>query len=185
MFDLKKRASVLTDRVKESVGKKKGVRNDTLERFCRLACTDNFRGVYSVDRLPFKLTARPSFIVIVNLGKKDGKRRWFGDAKLPPGHFIAVIATPRLVYYFDPFGRGVHEDQMERFLNMCDRTIRVNRKQLQSLESNYCGLYCILISCYADGRMNDVKLRFLTNKKRLKENDKLCSQYLTRMFEIK
>jgi len=182
LLPLSGQVSNLTDRIRNAVGPKKGMRNDVIGRFCKLACSDNFRGVYPVDRLPHKITARPSFIIIVNLGRVDGKKRFFGDTALPPGHFVTVIATPSSVHYIDPFGLPVQSDLMSKFLYYCNRRIRVNRKQIQSKKSNYCGLYCILFACYADGLGNDLKLEFFINKESLKRNDALCSKYLIRMF---
>ena len=176
--ELKSSFQELCRRLKRNVRPGSGISNRFLQSFCRTACSRDFAGVFASDRLPTDICNKPNFIIVVNLGKRDSLTQ---DGRIPVGHFITIVASPKQVTYIDPFGLPPSgSPAVGAFLSSCKRRIKINRKQVQDMESNYCGLFCILFVCYADGRGREMELRFYrTNMKR---NDKLCDQYLNRMF---
>ena len=174
MADTAETAAQLLLKVKGNVLPKKGLSNGLVQRFCKLACSSDFKGVYSADYLPPKLPALSNFIVVVNLGVRKGVRY-----KLPAGHFVTIYATPARIYYVDPYGIPSVEPHVNQFLERCGRPVVCNLRQIQDFGSVYCGLYAVLFACYVDKRPN---FRLLFERRRLLENDKLCLDYLQKLF---
>lgn len=166
----------VVEAVKQHAGVEFGVSNQLLEQMATRLCSSDFKGVYSADYLPPKLAALARGILIVNLGTRRGVR-----TSLPVGHFITIILLPSTVLYLDSYGLPCKQPHVQTFLRLCRRDIQYNEKKIQDLSSNYCGFYALLFACYFD-RMNwgkiskDFKLHF--SDKNLKQNDKLCDEYL-------
>jgi hypothetical protein len=100
-----------------------------IERFVRKdeICRGMFQGVYSVDTLP----ENPRLLI----SNTD-------PSNMPGTHWIAIyVDSDGRGEYFDSFGRkptGVFEDYMN---DNCKDWI-YNTRQLQSINSSYCGFYC-------------------------------------------
>lgn len=164
----------LSRRVRSNVTKEKGMSNQTVARFCRSLCGDDFKGVYSADYIPTRLAARGRFIIVINLGVRRGRR-----GPLPMGHFVTVSADPSKVFYIDSYGLPNVEPHVTRFLQRCRRPVEFNLRPIQDLNSVYCGLFATLFAVYLD-KQPDFKLIF--KKQNLRENDKLCVRYLRRLI---
>ena len=165
-------------RLKLNVIERVGLSNRVIEGFCKLACGEIFKGVYACDRIPLNIAKEDKFIIVVNLGKRSAELN--NNGQLPVGHFVAIIANMKSVHYIDPFGFPPYQLEIKSFLNLCQRKVKVSQKQIQHLESNYCGIYCIIFACYAAGHGNGMKLRFYRTD--MLRNDTLCIVYLKRMF---
>lgn len=156
-----------------------GISNQLLNRLANTFCSNHFKGVFASDCIPSILAGQPRFIIIVNLARKK-------TTKINLGHFVTILATPNCVQYIDPYGMKCIQPDVNRFLHHCGRTIRQNKKQYQDFTSVYCGMFCLLFASYAD-RLNSVrppkfKLNFFSQKKKLRQNDIKCVQYLRKLI---
>lgn len=178
---MKSGQDVLRERLKWNVRKKEGITNRVIDNFCRMACSSDFKGVYSADAIPEnKLIIRGNFIIIVNLGKRREYLRQ--RRRLPVGHFVAIIARPDVIYYLDPYGLPSLEPLVTTFLQSCKRPVVHNSRQVQHLDSVYCGLYAMLFATYFD---KDAPFTMDFKKKQLFENDDLCVSYLHRLYSFR
>ncbi len=159
----------------------RGVTNTVLNRLAKLACDEDFHGVYSSDCLPFRLTIRPKFVIIVNLAESDA----------PAGHFVTIAAVRNKVYYLDSFGLGLFVKRVADFVNLCKRPIYTNAARIQDFASVNCGMYALLFAVYLNRKMQQgaaqpwrkprFRLNFFKKKSWLRKNDKLCFDYLRRL----
>lgn len=169
-------ADVVAKRVREHAVPRLGVTNRVLRNFCTRLCSDLFKGVFSADCIPPSLAARAHFIIIVNLSQKRGPS---------VGHFITIAASPSSVQYIDPYGLPCWQPDILSFLHSCKRKIRLNLRQVQSFKSSYCGLYALLFACYLDRkRWKGNKFKLVFERKKLRENDKLCVAYLKKIVSM-
>ncbi len=148
--------------------------NRSVEKLCSLTCNEQFKGVFSADRIPSRLAPLSSFTVVANLAKSNS----------PAGHFVTISAQRNLVRYIDPYGFAPFQEDVKRFLRLCRRTVRSNRDQIQSVRSLHCGLYAILFANIGCGTI-DFPAKFYVGGKGeagLAANDKLCRDYLRRAF---
>ena len=170
---------VLAKRVRENVSKNKGLTNTLIRNFCFKTCTEDFKGLFSADRIPKKLCVYPRFIIVVNLGKREERAN---VSDLPVGHFVTIVGTPHAVYYLDPYGLPCMQENVLHFLRECRREVLENSRQIQDYDSVYCGMYSILFAKYAD-RDWPFKLEFC--HKHLRRNDQKCVMYLKKMFSAR
>jgi len=98
-----------------------------------------FDGVFSSDRLP----SNPRMLVS-NTHPSD----------LPGEHWVVIYISDNGVYgeFFDSFRRPTTADFNSYMNKHCSRWT-YNRNQLQSLASNFCGLFC---ACYCILRSRNV-----------------------------
>ncbi len=158
--------------IKSHVGKGKGISNVLIDRLCKKMCSDDFRGVFSANKIPRRLAGVGHFTIIVNLGEVDGSAN-----KLPVGHFVCIAARPERISFIDPYGLPCIQPKVLTFLSEARRPIVENSRKIQHVDSPYCGLYSILFAVYFDKRADEwLKLNF--SKKNLLDNDKKCVQYL-------
>ena len=70
---------------------------------------------------------------IINLGsRKDGGTHW-----------VAMYINGKNLYYMDSFGQEPPE-AVVKFANKYRKKIYMNRYEIQSMTSGYCGYYCLL-----------------------------------------
>ncbi len=163
----------LSTRVKRHVVPDQGVSNELLDKFATSLCTSDFKGVFPSDTIPVAFAGRHNFILIVNLAPQRGAA---------VGHFVTIAASPSCVFYIDPFGLPCLDPNIARFLQHCRREVYFNRRQLQAMNSAYCGLYALLFACYLDRENwegNRFRLKF--KDKNLSANDRLCIKYLKKI----
>ncbi len=149
---------------------KKGLSNVLIEDLMKnLDKNPHYLGVFPVTViLKKKFHTRPRFNLILNTG----------------GHFVCIHAEESFVFYIDSLGMIplAVTNQLEQFLTKCKRPIFYNRRQVQAVESVYCGLYACLFTLYFGMPIfKEWKLVFYKN---LKENDKLCLKYLKKMLDV-
>lgn len=121
--------------------------HDMAQRDTRLrAC---FAGVFAANELPRQLPVR--HLLIVNCCNRN----------LPGEHWVAVCQTsPNEIEFFDSFGQQPILYNLEAKLPSAQRIV-YNTKQLQSVDSQVCGHYC-LFYCYYRARgysMNQIVSR--------------------------
>ena len=162
---------IIKTRVEEHVKSRKGVSNDIIRNFCSRVCGNDFKGVFTADRIDLGIACLNNFIIVVNLDKRGSE---------DVGHFITIVGSAKNVLYIDPYGLPCWQKDVTRFLNACRRSIVYNRKQIQDFMSVYCGVYAMLFASYF-GINPPFKLHF--KKKKLQDNDKLCMQYLHRILK--
>ena len=117
-----------------------------------------FKGVYPCDRLPSKFTLPAVFVV--NLSKHDE----------PGTHWIAIFINKNgVAFYFDSFGFDIRNDDIRDFLKKKSKRILHNKKQLQHISSNKCGLFCcafaiaILKECSIEEFLNKFSVNLFIN----------------------
>jgi hypothetical protein len=116
-----------------------------IDRFVRSKCRGIFQGVYSADTLPSK----PRLLI----SNTDPSNK-------PGTHWIAIfVDTNGRGEYFDSYGRKP-STLFENYMN--DNCIDwiYNTKQLQSINSSYCGQYCCF---YCTLRCQDFDLVRIVN----------------------
>ncbi len=177
-------AALLRRRVRANVKRGAGVTNGALRGLCRMIIGRwNFDGVYSADYLPLRLSLKPYFSVVVNLGRRRGVR-----GKLPVGHFVSLVGTPSTVYYTDSYGLPCFQRDILAFLKYCRRPVTTSRRRVQAWESVYCSMYACLFTAYLvrreRGRPAGFGLKFWDgNEATLMKNDRLCMKYLYKLAE--
>ena len=173
--------SRLAEMVRDETDVRSGITNDLIEDFCYRMCAEEeqnlFAGVYPRDEIPIeRLARRKYFNVIINLASR---RR--GELN---GHFVCVCATPETCVYIDPFGLPNLMTDVAYFLRRCNRHIYHNRKQIQTLDSPFCGMFVSLYTVYFnDPRVNARRLKLRFENRPTKRNDQLCMFYLKELID--
>ena len=62
-------------------------------------------------------------------------------------HWIAVINLPDKLFYFDPFGRLVNKNQLEKLLK---KKIYYSNIKLQNIKETNCGYWCLIFLTEAE-----------------------------------
>lgn len=140
----------------------------------------DYRGIFASDDIDPTLTKTKNFSIVVNILPINQSHQ--------VGHFISIIGRANSVLYIDTLGMECIFPPIARFLEKCQRPIFYNEKQIQSMSSNYCGLFCILFVLFFDRKKKKHKnttnrLLFYKKNKNLIKNDRLCEMYI-RTFMI-
>ncbi len=161
---------------------RRGISSEFLNNFLTMVCgeEEEFAGVASIDQLPrLRRTVAPRhrYQLVINLGDRTS-----GSLD---GHFVALVVTPSLVYYTDPFGLPPPPDRrLTAFLRACGRPVRVSKIQLQDFRSVYCGLFTMLLVWHANaGRPFPLRLPRRPRGDFLK-NDQWCMRMLRRLSRL-
>ena len=93
---------------------------------------DNYLGTFPLDRLPELPNKFPKSIIINT-----------DQSNKPGDHWIAIILTEKHAYYFDSFGLGIVDQQIQQFLLPRYSSIIFNSLYIQHILSDKCGYYCI------------------------------------------
>ena len=93
---------------------------------------DNYLGTFPLDRLPDLPKKFPKSIII----NTDKSNR-------PGDHWIAIVLTEKHAYYFDSFGLGIVDQEIQQFLLPRYSSIIFNSLCIQHILSDKCGFYCI------------------------------------------
>jgi hypothetical protein len=102
---------------------------DLLRLDCNLAST--FEGVFASDRLP-KFSDLKSALVLN-----------FDPISKPGSHWVAIYVDNGVGEYFDSYGEPPFIGYFVNFLKQNCRTWTYNKKEMQALDSDVCGYYCI------------------------------------------
>ena len=93
---------------------------------------DNYLGTFPLDRLPDLPKKFPKSIIINT-----------DQSNKPGDHWIAIVLTEKHAYYFDSFGLGIVDQEIQQFLLPRYSSIIFNSLSIQHILSDKCGYYCI------------------------------------------
>lgn len=149
-----------------------GLTNGYVEKL-GLCLVGNFLGTFPCDIQP-DVEGLKSFSLVFNESKHDDEG----------SHFVCVYATEDKIYYFDSMGLSLENDYIKMFVFSCGRPAVLSNVQLQSLNSNMCGFFCICFLLYMSLGMN-FKNFFKCFSSDLKLNDIIVIDFIEKMIEIK
>lgn len=142
-----------------------GLSNNFIDITCK-KLFKNFIGVYPCDLFPN--TRKKKYSVIFNTG----------DSSTPGEHFVAIYVNNKTIYYFDSFGKKPTDENIKAFINKTKKNRRFYhwKRQVQHIESNYCGFFCIGFLFYK--HMNIRKFSYMFHPNNLHINDKLIVDFI-------
>lgn len=115
---------------------------------------DIFLNVYAMDQLPKEKISRTRWILIMNCC----------PANLRGEHWIAMYCENDNLEFFDSFGMSplMYEGVPDFIEKQKTNSVKYNCKQLQSIDSDACGHYCIVYAVWrAQGySLYDIMERF-------------------------
>lgn len=149
-----------------------GLTNEYVEKL-GLCLVDNFLGTFPCDIQP-DVEGLKSFSAVFNESKHD-------DAG---SHFVCVYATEKNIYFFDSMGLNLENDYIKIFIFSCGRSVVKSNVQIQSLDSNMCGFFCICFLLYMSLGLSFSKF-FQCFSSDLKLNDNIVIDFIKKMIEIK
>ena len=128
---------------------------------------NTFKGVYSCNNIPHLNTTSEMCCFIVNQSEVDQKG----------SHFIAMILNKQSVYYFDPYGVMCSNIHILKYMQHYCKSYYFNKIQIQSIDSIYCGLFClgIVIEFNRGGSIKSFIKHFISN---LTKNDNIIVNYI-------
>lgn len=164
--------------IEDAVQLRNGITNELISELCQRICegdeNNNFIGVYAVDEIPTSyLRTRDNFSIIVNLAARS-KRELIG-------HFVCIAANAISLIYIDSFGLPNMFPGTRELALQCRRPQFVQQTQLQSFESQYCGLYAALFASYFNASERRLKLHFAHHP--TAQNDEKCVRYLHELID--
>lgn len=144
-------------------------------------------GVYSKDQL-VKMRVKPNtdFNCIVNLMDLFDEE----GNQLPGSHWVALsfFSKERIWTYFDSFGFLPPVEVINFCRRINHREIIYSNKQIQDIESSWCGLYALLFTEYMRSHKNSIRERYRSferefgrSKNRIL-NDKVLKQLIQKYF---
>lgn len=106
---------------------------NSLEVYATLKTLPVYTAVYAANRLPLSISYPCAIIVNTDPDSKPGT------------HWIAIyIDKFQNGEYFDSYGLPPFVSQHKKFLRANCKKFLYNTKEMQSLDSNVCGQYCLL-----------------------------------------
>ena len=105
----------------------------------RYARGATFLGVFPKDKLPVYVPNDKPCLLVANTD----------DRNKPGEHWVAMFLNPDKNYaeYFDSFGEPP-PPEIDYYLSKRARRVEVNRRQIQSIASMYCGQYVVLYCAF-------------------------------------
>lgn len=137
-------ASRLQQTLLMKVDPERGVTMGLLDSFLKKTCggrTDHYRGTFTADTIPKRLSLRKRFQIVVNTSRSD-------DSLNKVGHFVVIEGHPRFTLYIDPFGLPCTQRDIQTFLDSCGRSTFHSSTSVQHPSSMFCPLYCALFILY-------------------------------------
>ena len=105
----------------------------------------NLNGVYMKDELVGLTPKLGNYIINLESTTANG-----GGT-----HWVAIVFTKNYAYYFDSFA-GPAPTHVDTFIRKRNEEYKSNEKQVQSLNSIYCGWYCLALFHF-------IKFHFVTH----------------------
>jgi hypothetical protein len=149
-----------------------GLTNDYVEKL-GLRLVVNFLGTFPCNIQP-DVEGLKSFSAVFNESKHDEAG----------SHFVCVYATEEKVYYFDSMGLDLENDYIKMFVFSCGRSVATKNVQIQSIDSNMCGFFCICFLLYMSLGLRFENF-FNCFSRDLKLNDIIVIDFIKKMIEIK
>ena len=131
---------------------------------------NNYQGTFSCNTLnkPHKNKALSTYIF--NLSKINEKG----------SHLVAVSLKNNNVVYFDSFGLPCTNKDILSFIYSINKKYKYNSMQIQHLNSNYCGLYCMAFIMHQDKDEQKFEnfLQMFNHSKNKLKNDDIVVKYI-------
>ena len=141
-----------------------------LEHYCKY-----FHGVYSSNTIPQDLKKKTFFCVVVNLSRDDE----------PGSHFVSVIKNKETLFYLDSLLLDAKKEILHSVISEDIISIKMLSERIQSVQSNFCGFYCILFCLLYEEIVKYSRLpNFYVDEYNLTKNDKLCLQYIVNCMKL-
>lgn len=151
-----------------------GISNIYIEELLR-PLTTKFIGVFSANNLPKNLIGKKHFSLICNHDN-------IGEAG---SHFISIFHYGFFLLYIDSFGQPCAIDDIQNFLLSFQLPVFYNSRQVQSINSSFCGFFCILFVLYFDQLFNFAVFpsKLFFNSVNLSVNDMLCIDHILKLLK--
>ena len=94
---------------------------------------NSFMGCYPKDKLPKTFPKILPKTMIINTGHSSTH----GD------HWVALLLLKNSCFYFDSFGLGILDQEIQDFIEKKYKIYTSNQKCIQHFESKKCGEFCI------------------------------------------
>ena len=147
----------------EYLGSGVGLHNLEIDKFLNGCKTSFYRGVYSCDNIPDQLTLEKQFTIICNLSKESESGT----------HFVVIVYNNGAVLYLDSLAMNItiHDDISNFLKKITVNEILFIKYRIQPLNSDTCGLYCILFVLLFDRKPKKMLMHF---KRNTYNNDYIC-----------
>lgn len=132
----------------------------------------HFLGCFPADIHP--KTKRKIFSLIFNLSKHNEEGT----------HYIAIFANAKTLMYFDPFGKKCKNKHIKRFIanNKQTRKIKEVKRTIQSLNSNFCGFFCLAFILSQELKIPLSKFFKMFHNDDLNLNDDVITEFIISKF---
>ncbi len=116
----------------------RGISNRYINKILYVACPTTYKGCWSSDNVPFSVLSRfNNYSLVINLSKRSERGT----------HFITILVTEKKFWLIDSlslFNIPQHlNQQLRKYLHPGRKCIRLPKHEWQSVESVFCGFYCI------------------------------------------
>lgn len=150
-----------------------GLSNFFVQDFLKLCDVKYFSGVYSINFIPAEEFTKKQSCFVLNLA----------HSSMLNGHFVVIFIRESSIYYLDPFGFPVSNQDIYKLAEKNRKTIYFSNEQIQDFQSVYCGFFCIFFILNITKKHN-VKIDFYKNVNDLHKNDKKCLQYIRKLINV-
>ena len=122
-----------------------------------------FDGVFSNNNIPLYLLRKNNFLFICNTKPSHEK----GE------HFLLFYKKRGVLYIYDSLSLPLEilPKSLKIFLNLFSNIQIMTPNPIQSINSNYCGFYCIFFTLFIH---SNPKIKLLPFSPSLINNDKIC-----------
>ena len=137
---------------------------------------NNYQGTFSCDNIKKNNLNMDNATYIINLSKLTEKG----------SHLIAIQTNSKnkKVVYFDSFGLPCSNKDILTFIYDINNKYEYNSHQVQHLDSNYCGIYCLAFVMYFEKNNSLKNFIKMFNSYNLLENDKIVVNYISNNVKI-
>lgn len=143
-----------------------GLTSEFIDKITKKIC-DRYYGIFPCDYLEAEfslLQKKHHFSLIANLSPST----MLGD------HFITIIRKREKIFYFDSFGKDCTNLNILNFMKKFELPVYFNSIKIQSVQSNFCGFFCIYTCLKYDDEENEIQEKWFVEENDLLKNDKLC-----------
>jgi hypothetical protein len=140
-----------------------GLTNFYIEEILNI--TQDFKGCFSCDNIPYSLKHNKKFSIICNLSKSYE----------PGTHWVTIVVDQYYTFYYDSLGFPCYNTDIRSFINHIGKPMKWNGSKIQSDKSTYCGFFAILMVLFMDSGTDVTGLNINFRTDNLDLNDSICS----------
>lgn len=150
------------------------VSNIYLNSICKYL--KNYQGTFSCNGIKKPNLNIDISTYIFNLSKMNEKG----------SHLVAIQinSKDKKVTYFDSFGFPCTNKDILSFIFSVNNKYEYNSNQIQSFDSNYCGMYCLAFVMYHDSNKKFINFLKMFNSDNLFKNDNIVVNYIKHNTKI-